>query len=132
MENASKALLMAGGILIGILILSLMTTLFVSSKQLSKSYDNTKNAEAIQQFNVNFTKYLGKDLTIHEVVTICNFAKRESNKVIEVAVVAGIHTSQDIKDIVEVYTTQEDSIQRYKLTINSYSDEGYINSISFD
>ena len=132
MENASKALLMAGGILIGILILSLMTTLFVSSKQLSKSYDNTKNAEAIQQFNVNFTKYLGKDLTIHEVVTICNFAEKESNKVIEVNVTVGGHTSQDIKDIVEVYTPEEDSIQKYKLTINDYSDEGYINSISFD
>ena len=74
MENASKALLMAGGILIGILILSLMTTLFVSSKQLSTSYDNTKNEEAIQRFNVNFTKYLGHDLTIHQVITIYNFA----------------------------------------------------------
>ena len=130
MENASKALLMAGGILIGILILSLMTTLFVSSKQLSKSYDNTKNAEAIQQFNVNFTKYLGKDLTIHEVVTICNFADIDSNKVIQVNVV-GEYSSQDIQDIVEVYTKEENSIQKFELTINNYSPEGYINSISF-
>ena len=130
MENASKALLMAGGILIGVLILSLMTTLFVSSKQLSTSYDNTKNAEAIQRFNVNFTKYLGKDLTIHEVVTICNFADIDSNKVIQVNVV-GEYSSQDIQDIVEVYTKEENSIQKFELTINNYSPEGYINSISF-
>ena len=84
MENASKALLMAGGILIGILILSLMTTLFVSSKQLSTSYDNTKNEEAIQRFNVNFTKYLGHDLTIHQVVTMKNFASIENNKICNV------------------------------------------------
>lgn len=130
MENASKALLMAGGILIGVLILSLMTTLFVSSKQLSTSYDNTKNAEAIQRFNVNFTKYLGQDLTIHEVVTICNFADIDSNKVIQVNVV-GEYSSQDIQDIVEVYTKEENSIQKFELTINNYSPEGYINSISF-
>ena len=130
MENASKALLMAGGILIGVLILSLMTTLFVSSKQLSTSYDNTKNAEAIQRFNVNFTKYLGLDLTIHEVVTICNFADIDSNKVIQVNVV-GEYSSQDIQDIVEVYTKEENSIQKFELTINNYSPEGYINAISF-
>lgn len=130
MENASKALLMAGGILIGVLILSLMTTLFVSSKQLSTSYDNTKNAEAIQRFNVNFTKYLGQDLTIHEVVTICNFADIDSNKVIQVNVV-GEYSSQDIQDIVEVYTKEENSIQKFELTINNYSPEGYINAISF-
>ena len=131
MENASKALLMAGGILIGILILSLMKTLFVSSKQLSTSYDKNKNAEAIQQFNVNFTKYLGRELTIHEVVTICNFADLDSNKVIQVNV-TGRYTNQDIKDIVEVYTPEGNSIQKYRLTINSYSTEGYINSISFN
>ena len=131
MENASKALLMAGGILIGVLILSLMTTLFVSSKQLSTSYDNTKNAEAIQRFNVNFTKYLGQDLTIHEVVTICNFASRDSNKVIDVDVTAGGLTSQNIKDTVAQYTKEASSIQKYRIIINGYSDDGYINSISF-
>ena len=131
MENASKALLMAGGILIGILILALMTTLFITSNQVTTRYAYTKNEEAIQQFNVNFTKYLGQDLTIHEVVTICNFANRESNKVIEVEVTAGGLTSQNIKDIVAQYTKEEDSITKYRIIINNYSEDGYINSISF-
>ena len=86
MENASKALLMAGGILIGILILSLMVTLFISSKQVTTRYANTKNEEAIQQFNANFIKYVGQELTIHQVVTICNFAKVENNKIHQVTV----------------------------------------------
>lgn len=74
MENASKALLMAAGILLGILILTLMVTLFISSSNVFKNYDQRKQEEALQQFNVNFTKYLGQKLTIHDVVTICNFA----------------------------------------------------------
>ena len=128
MENASKALLMAGGILIGILILALMVTLFVSSREMSNSYDQRKQEEAIQQFNVNFTRYLGeKKLTIHEVVTICNFAKLNN-----VSITSGEKTSEDIKGIVEVYSSSEDSIEKYTLKINSYSDEGYINSISFE
>ncbi len=121
MENASKALLMAAGILVGILILSLMTTLFVSSKQLSTSYDKTKNEEAIQQFNVNFTKYLGKELTIHEVVTISNFARLNG------VGISGGKTRNEIKKVVNEYP----HIETYTLSV-SYSDDGYINSISFE
>ena len=126
MENASRALLMAGGILLGILILSLMVTLFASSSSLSKIYDESKQSEAIQRFNANFTQYIGKDLTIHEVVTICNFAD------INGVTVIGGKTNQNIKDIVALYTDEESTIQKYTLKINTYSDEGYINSISFE
>lgn len=128
MENASRALLMAGGILLGILILSLMVTLFASSSSLSKTYDESKQSEAIQKFNANFTQYLGEDrLTIHEVVTICNFAD-----INDVSVTTGRKTNEDIKSIVASYSNDESTIQKYTLKINSYSEEGYINSISFE
>ena len=68
MENASKALMMAAGVLVGVLILALMVTLFASSNEVSSEYEQTKKAEAIQQFNTNFTKYLGQDLTIHQII----------------------------------------------------------------
>lgn len=128
MENASRALLMAGGILLGILILSLMVTLFASSSSLSKTYDESKQSEAIQRFNANFTQYLGEDrLTIHEVVTICNFAD-----INDVSVTTGRKTNEDIKSIVASYSNDDSTIQKYTLKINSYSEEGYINSISFE
>lgn len=128
MENASKALLMAAGILIGILILTLMVTLFVSSSNLFSGYEATKKSEAIQQFNVNFTKYLGENrLTIHEVVTICNFAKLNNVKI-----TSGEKNSDDIKGIVENYSSNEASIRKYTLKIDSYSDTGYVNAISFE
>lgn len=120
MENASKALLMAGGILVGVLILALMVTLFFSSKELTSSYDKRKQAEAVQQFNVNFTKYLGQDLTIHQVVTICNFAyDNKTHKVLVNNNVNNPYTSDKIKDNLN---------QKYKLVIpnDAYDENGYI------
>ena len=130
MENASKALLMAGGILIGVLIFTLMITLFINSKSLSTTYEQTKKEKVIQQFNVNFTKYLGQELTIHQAVSICNFAKKENNKIHDVTIIGEEYTEKDIKPVVELYSSEKDSIKTYSLTINSYSDDGYINSIS--
>lgn len=127
MENASKALLIAAGVLVGVLLLSLMVTLFVSASSLSKTYDENKNAEAIQQFNANFTKYLGQDLTIHQVVTICNFA--EKNGVTIDSEKKGV---LDIKDNVDHYNINPLSIKTYSLKIESYSDDGYVKGISFN
>ena len=88
MENASKALLMAAGVLIGILILALMVTLFLSAREVSSRHDQVKKTEEIEQFNANFTKYVGKDITMHQVITIHNFAKIENNKIKSVRLVA--------------------------------------------
>ena len=128
MENASKALLMAGGMLISVLVLTLIVTLFVSARDISTTYNNQKSAEKIQQFNTNFTKYLGQDLTVHDVVEICNFAIENGFKQENIS---GFKTKDDIKADVEVYSKDESSIKKYTLTINSYSNFGYINSISF-
>lgn len=131
MENASKALLMAAGILIGLLILALMVTLFASTKSLSDTYEGTKKSEAIQQFNVNFTRYLGQDLTIHQVVTMCNFAKKDSNKILEVTVSpASTYTIDRIQTDID-NIDDEDGMQKYRLIIEGYSNEGYINKIKF-
>lgn len=131
MENASRALLMAGGILLGILILSLMVTLFASSSSLSKTYDESKQSEAIQKFNTNFTQYVGHELTIHQVVTICNFAYMNG---VTTVVNGTTVTETMINDVngyikvdVEEYTPTH--VAKYKLQIDSYSDDGYVEKI---
>ena len=121
MENASKALLMAAGVLVGVLILSLMVTLFTSASMLSKDYDETKSAEAVQRFNANFIKYVGKDLTIHDAVTISNFAKANGVSVLNAKY------ENMIRSDVNEYPTP---IKTYTLNITGYSVNGYINSIS--
>ena len=76
MENASKALLMAAGVLIGILILSLAVFLFSNFGAASAEAHKQNEENQIQQFNVQFTAYQGRtDITIHDIVTVANLAK---------------------------------------------------------
>lgn len=75
MENASKALLMAASILIGMLILSLAVYLFVSFGSTSAELHKQKEEQQLQQFNSQFTSYVGKEgIMIYDVVTVANLA----------------------------------------------------------
>ena len=132
MENASKALLMAAGVLIGILILTLMVTLFLSAREVSSRHDQVKKTEEIEQFNANFTKYVGKDITIHQVITIQNFAKIENNKIKNVILEKNgnfsINTNQIENDIKKF---QENNIkQYYRINITEIDDDGYVSKVT--
>ncbi len=75
MENASKALLMAAGVLIGILILSLAVYLFATFGSASAELHKENEQNQINQFNSQFTSYVGKDnVTIYDVITAANLA----------------------------------------------------------
>ena len=76
MENASKALLIAGGMLITILVVSLFGYLFADMGGYAKKTYSIIETNRISQFNSQFTKYEGRnDLTIQDVVTIANLAR---------------------------------------------------------
>ena len=75
MENASKALLMAAGVLIGLLTLSLAVYLFVSFGSTSAEIYKKNEENQLNQFNTQFTSYVGRnDITIHDVISIANLA----------------------------------------------------------
>lgn len=77
MENASKALLIAGGILVAMLILSIGIYLFNNYRDVGITYEKTLSAAEIEKFNSNFTKFEGRnDITIQEIVSVVNFAKQ--------------------------------------------------------
>lgn len=57
MENASKALVMAAGVLIGVLLISFMIYLFNDASVLTKSYDLRELEKLISKYNANFTTY---------------------------------------------------------------------------
>ena len=71
MENATKALLMAGGVLIAIIIIGVMVAMFASTGKVTQSYNKLSSQEEITKFNSNFTKYIGKKLV--KVLTFTNF-----------------------------------------------------------
>ena len=82
MENASKALIMAAGVLIGILIISLAVYLFADLGGTSAKINKQVEQQKIVQFNSQFTSYIEKELTIYDVVTILGYAQ-ENNKYYE-------------------------------------------------
>lgn len=78
MENASKALLMAAGVLIGMMVLSLMVYLFVSFGNTSREIREEQQQKQLNQFNTQFTSYVGKSNTIYDVVTAANLATKNN------------------------------------------------------
>lgn len=115
MENATKALLIAGGVLIAIIIMSVMIITFQKTGNVSKTYDKTIDQEEISKFNENFTRYLGKELSIQQAITITNFANSNG-----VTVDEAVSTSD---------VTEETLNHKYKITDIYYDETGYIKSI---
>lgn len=85
MENASKALIIAAEVLIGVLLLTLMVFAFRAMGSFSDSVDKNIEMKNLSEFNTKFEIYRGRtDLTAQDVITIGNLAKnynRESDSI---------------------------------------------------
>lgn len=82
MENASKALLMAAGVLIGVLILTLAVYLFATFGATSAELHKQQATDRLNQFNSQFTSYEEKNedgLTIYDFITVANLATENNN-----------------------------------------------------
>ena len=95
MENASKALIMAAEVLIGVIIISIGVALFTMFQNFSKENVEKMNESQITEFNNNFLKYYGNVRTYdevedelyegpirvsaHDIISLVNFAI-ENNK----------------------------------------------------
>lgn len=81
MENTSQALIIAGGILLAIIVLSLGVNLIVSYSETSESYEQIQGDLLMNKFNTNFTKFKDrKDITAQEIITLKNFAQNYDNE----------------------------------------------------
>ncbi len=79
MENASKALLMAAGVLMGMMILSLAVYLFANFGGTSSQIHENAETNQLNQFNSQFTSYVGKEnVTIHDVISMANLATQNN------------------------------------------------------
>lgn len=74
MENAVQALLIAAGVLIGLMVISLGVTLFGSLGDYIGNTQEQIDANVVQKFNEQFTRYIDVSLTIQDVVTAANTA----------------------------------------------------------
>lgn len=137
MENASKALLMAVAILIGIIILSSAVYLINSYITFARNYEELRETNKMEEFNAKFIAYSRaldkKDdkwfekngVTMQEILSLVNIAKdfNDSNGVT-------VNESQYIKVKVKVGNASKDTIELTTATnkeINSLLDGTYNN-----
>lgn len=148
MENASKALTMAAGVLIGVLIISLAVYLFVDFGTTSAEVNKQNEKQKIVQFNSQFTSYETeeKTWTIYDIITIAKYAK-ENNEYYEDSSedqVSVCFKNEDLADKNKNYNyndyiTREqllmnqngNSLPTYKCRIDEYHNNGKIKRITF-
>lgn len=91
MENASKALIIAGTILISVMIVSLAVYVFNMFGKYSESKYSEIEQHQIAEFNNRFYKFYGStvnsegvakpiECTIHDIVSLANFAQKHNIK----------------------------------------------------
>lgn len=80
MENASKALVMAGGVLVAILIIGALTFLFRDITSVEKEKEESKKVEQVNSFNKQYNAY-EKELYGHELLSLYNKMESYNKKV---------------------------------------------------
>ena len=80
MENVSQALLMAGGVLIAIIILTMGVYLFMQAVALPENYENKLEQEKLAAFNSKFEVFNRQDVSAQDIVTVINMAIQNNRK----------------------------------------------------
>lgn len=74
MENASKALLMAASVLLGLLLLSVMIYVFRQGSRVQQTYDQKQITNQLELYNSKFEIYDRENNNIMDVISLCNLA----------------------------------------------------------
>jgi len=74
MDNASKALIMAASILLGVMLFSVFVYVFRAGASLDETYDAAQNVRQLNLFNSYFEVYDKDDNTILDMITVANRA----------------------------------------------------------
>ena len=132
MENASKALLIAGAILIVIVLISVGMLIVNSTQDMTERAGTTASSQAIQVFNQQFTQYEGtqKGSTVKSLIQAINASNGAEytaggstagagHQITITYTLTGVSGTAGAADIVNT--------RKYKITFDTDS-EGYINA----
>lgn len=143
MENASKALIMAAGVLIGVLILSLAVYLFVSFGTSSAQVHKQNEENQLNEFNTQFTSYEGREeITIYDVITVKNLADEnnrhyelesstDSNFYITVKLENSVINNNNEKKLIEGNSGENGNLPTYNCKVTISPVTGRVKEIRF-
>ena len=80
MENASKALLIAGGVLIALIIIALFLAMFNNMSNIQKEQEEQTKMEQLAAFNSEFEAYNKKVMYGTDVITLINKVAENNKK----------------------------------------------------
>lgn len=123
MENASKALLMAAGILISILIISLAVYLFITFGALSSDIHKKNQETQLTQFNEQFTSYanISQGVNIYDIITMANLAKENNANYELTSADAGENSYYIRVDFLNIYNFENKDQSEYNEQIKQHS-----------
>ncbi len=127
MENASKALLIAGAILIAILLISVGIMVMNSADDVTGQAESSMQSTAIQTFNAQFSNYAGtqKGSAIKTLLNTVTSSNASSDyKVTVTATIDGASY-----DTVAGITAVVKSTSSYTVTISDSDSNGYYDTI---
>lgn len=132
MENATRALTMAGGILIALMILGALFLMFNNLSSYQNSNDaSTKNSQ-IAEFNNQFEPYNKDNLTLMELKSVWNKIQSNNSKNPEYFIETNINTIYANIDKDFTSLPEEDKQKRvFGCTNIDYDSEGRINKMEF-
>lgn len=80
MENASKALLMAGGVLIAVLTISLFVYMFTSASSIFQTEADVERTQEIEEYNKQYESYNRKLLRGTDLISLMNKVINNNDK----------------------------------------------------
>ena len=122
MENASKALIMAGGVLIAVLIIGLFVYMFTSVSSNYRSEEDIKRTEEITEYNNQFVSYNKKLIRGSEIISLINKAISNNEKyqdVPEYQIEIEFTLLDPIKKYIWVETLQADGTRKKEPQVGS-------------
>lgn len=140
MENASKALIMAAGILIGMLIAALFSYEMMAVSKSGREHQKQMDLKIVTEFNSKFAKYEEKKLTAQEVATVFNYITEWNNNNVSTQIkinIVGIPALNDVKagrmGIEEFLDNswEQDKERNFRLIINEHDNDGMVSEITF-
>ena len=124
MENATKALIMAGAILIAILLIGVGILILRSTNGMEKQVDSVSSAMEVKTFNSQFEQYVGTNIPavqVKSLISTVNASNAQNS--------AG-SSERPRKVTLDGVTSISGVTASYYSVIPSYGTSGYINKIT--
>ena len=139
MENASKALLIAGAVLIVILLIGIGMLIYSRSTGVIDTAASTMNSQEIQSFNSQFTPYEGTQKgpsvrALLSTVIANNGTYAGGDKVVNIDAaglnIDGVTESTNDASTISTISSQLNTATSYVITMSGFSNGGLINEIT--